>query len=1341
MEQESFLSDRLIESPRRHLRSIAVSVFLASSFGMGTAYAQATNYDLLVNHEAGFTYDGVEEGASNVNGPIGGEFTYRAKVRINGAGGRSVPNAQLKEVLPAGSIFNGADLPAGVTCQNLPGLGTEIAANHEILCTIPQITSDAFVNVDFRVILPNQSAGWTARASVSAPNNTEPPSGLGNHENIARNITVYQAADLKVEFTAPAKANPFTTVTEGSNINYAIQVTNKNGTYGKDLVAGEQVVVRFEQPAGVTFGNTSPGGAAWNCSKSGTPAVWTCTYNVTATINKGSNLPSLTIPAGANTLGDVAAAVSVSSRSTTGNELRDVEPDDNIDQVSVKVVDDPSTNVTLAKGVTPTLIDEKITTGQTVTYTITPRWASGTANPGDLTVTDQIPAGVTINTLNSNGWTCNPAPINSGATLTCTFPEGHADYPVRGGNFPAITLTGQAVVPTPLPNPKEITNTARVSAANEDPSRTDDNEATAKITISNKVNLRAAKAALSSTGGSVTLAKNGDVLTYRIRVTNPGPLAVLPSQEITVTDNLSSNLEYLGLVTAASASVGSNPNSAGNWTCTNNSVPLNPVGAPLSCTNSSGLAAANATSDLFIRVKVTGLGPDVVTKLNNTASLTGVTGRDTFTAITTNNAQISVSEKPADLAITKTHAVTSDEGVGTAADPAKSGDLVTYTLTVTNSGTPAANQPAGTVVVEDKITNLITNQYKDVPFSIAPITGGAGPALGTIARDFLVVSVAGAPTDAPDAYTCDLGTYNGSQPNADLKCTFKNMPLNATYTITVRAKQFVDPYVGLVAHVPTGVTADGKRGIVSNTATVNSPDTVNTGGQTKTSETTNVVMTGWTDLTVAKAASPLNGNNNPEASAGGAITYTVTATNSGPSAANLMTLEDTLPLGSYWVGGAPVIAHSGTCGIGAADGVAYADNLLIDASNQKMVCAWPNNSPAGQRTVSYKLRSAHDAVGPLHNEVEVSTRTEELNYDNNTAEVDVLLTKPQVDVLVEMRHSADGIALGESTTYTITVTNNQGSSSYATNVVLKDRFHGQLQLADGTLIDSSAFFEFGSITSVSSTGRDNGAAPFSTTNCTSDNTANAGGLECTFASMAPGESVNISFTMKADSLPVGNAVGTIFHNASVSAAYEDLDGIIVTDNNQTTDRTSTYDPQLVDDPNNPPKVIDLALTKSVTNTEPVEAGKPLGAGGFITYSLLVKNMEAASSGLISTDGKVVDVLPRGLVLQQDSLPTPACSYTPGTRTIECEVGTLNPQAEKAFDFRVQLSTPYTGTSPVVNEAEVRSPFDPVPGNNRSKTSTPVQLPPAPVPGLSLFGIAALALMMLFAHARVRRRMN
>ncbi|NOK07302.1 DUF11 domain-containing protein, partial [Myxococcus xanthus] len=140
----------------------------------------------------------------------------------------------------------------------------------------------------------------------------------------------------------------------------------------------------------------------------------------------------------------------------------------------------------------------------------------------------------------------------------------------------------------------------------------------------------------------------------------------------------------------------------------------------------------------------------------------------------------------------------------------------------------------------------------------------------------------------------------------------------------------------------------------------------------------------------------------------------VRAKNNGPSSAENVWLKDTLPAGTVLIG-TPTATGGGTCDPVGSDGTL---NCRWGTTGASMLLA-----NGGQYEVTYRLRptAAWTAGQVLNNEVEIGTATDEPNLANNKAQAQVELTQPELDVLVSMAHSADAIALGAETTYTITV--------------------------------------------------------------------------------------------------------------------------------------------------------------------------------------------------------------------------------------------------------------------------------------------------------------------------------
>jgi len=382
------------------------------------------------------------------------------------------------------------------------------------------------------------------------------------------------------------------------------------------------------------------------------------------------------------------------------------------------------------------------------------------------------------------------------------------------------------------------------------------------------------------------------------------------------------------------------------------------------------------------------------------------------------------------------------------------------------------------------------------------------------------------------------------------------------------------------------------------------------------------------------------------------------------------------------------------------------------------------------------LRSSPDAKADdkLNNTVDVTTTTEELRTDNNQAKAEVTLKRAELDVLINMQHTADALVLGDDTIYTITVTNN--GPSYATQVKMTDLFPSSLEIG-GQQYPSSATFSYNGITALSTQVGAGGtpkdlmasAATLCEQPATGAETTSPLQLVCTFAKLAPNETVTIKFKMTATKLPDGHDTGTIFHNAKVELHEQEYlsNGNDVLFNNVTSDRTSarrTEDTPL-------PEVADLGLTKEA-DSEVSKNSPALKAGDALVYTLTVTNHGPEKS----TAGQVRDTLPKGL----DYVSSPGCDFNSGTRLITCEVGALEKDDVKVFTVNTTVSKPYMGGPLVENEAEVFAEGDPNPSNNKSKTKTKVFKPVEAIPTMGEWGLMLLmATLAGLGATRLRRR--
>lgn len=1168
----------------------------------GAVWAQAT--DILVNQDA------VPASAS---GPAGGTFHYVVTVRHNT--GSAATGVVLTDKLPVGSVFQSVTTtPAGMACTPNLAPGTAITAgNQTVQCNLGTMAVNTTKVVDFEVVLPSVSTNWINNASVTRNETDSDPS----NDALDRRITTTEAADLALSVATNPAAPAGNPLTPGQPYRYVVDVNNQ-GPIG--IPAGGRVEVTFSVPTGAAF--TRVGGTnGWTCSPTAsnaspltspgapTPAtVVTCSRS--GAVANGAAVPSLEVEAAPNVTGSITTSFSVKGYKDTSTEMPDGQPANNTGSAEVNVAGDAS-DVSITKTVNG---GTTYAIGDQVTYTVRPRLNGGTSLVGvPVQVVDTLGAGLSFASASGTGWICN----NAGQVITCDLPE------YTGGNFtnlPTISVVANVLQTGTLPNTVTVATPSRT-----DSDTTNNAPGNVFITATNVADLQITKSASNYVNGQGIAVPIGQTYQYRLTARNRGPLAIAPAAatvpaapSIVITDTVPNGVTLTGLNAASGA----------GWTCS--ALPLVGPGT-FTCERTAGLGVNANAPDIVVDAVRTTAGSATNNACVKFSPETGGTREDPWYTdpnhgINCQGIGVGASDQSpgnevqADLSILKTF----DKPTVPA------GEVLTYTLVVTNSGP----NPATNVSLRDVLPSLVTSAAAPGIVSVATTAGTCTPS---------------GPSNVNTAtLLCSLGTLNSGT--------------SATVTVAIR------PTVAQTAQRP-------------NTATAYSPEVVDPalGNNTTTVQSE---VTARVDLVASKTVSPT-----PTAISGEPVTYVVRAKNNGPSSAENVWLKDELPANAILIG-TPVASNGGVCdAIPAGNGGTL--NCRWGATGNSVFLA-----NGGQYEVTYRLRAA-GAWAPgvkLSNTVEIGTVTDEPVLTNNKAVAEIALSQPELDILVSMAHSADAIALGAETTYTITVKNS--GPSFGTNVVMTDTF----PVTHPTNGASSATFSFTGGLTVDKGG-----------SCTAPAVgATSGGVTCTFPGLAKDEVATITFKMKATSLPAGAASGTIFHKAVVSVSETEFlqGGQNTLVNNTTYDQTSTK---------RDPIATDLSVNKAGPDG-------PIAEGADVDYVLTVRN----NGTLTSNGAQVVDPLPAGLTF----VSSPDC-VAAGT-TVTCSVGELTAGSSRQFRFKTRLAQPYNGNGPLVNTATLDAPGDTDPTNNTSTKTTTVRPKPdaiTAVPTLSQWALILLSCLL------------
>lgn len=360
--------------------------------------------------------------------------------------------------------------------------------------------------------------------------------------------------------------DPFTVGQTGT---YTITVGNTGNTATVGTVTVTDTI-----PQGLGVASTS--GKGWNCSGVGTVI---CTQ--TTTLPPNSSYPPILITV--NVLGGLSSVTNF---------------------VNVSGGGDPNSHSAndLANVLAPVLAISKshtgnFTVGQTGTYTITVSNTGTVGTQGVVTVNDNLPNGMTLNSATGTGWNCSGTQF-----VACT----RSDSLAANSSYPAISVavnvgnSGSSVV-----------NTAGVSGGGDLSSHS----------ASDSTSINAPVLAITKTHtGDFSVGQPGN---YTITVSNTGSVATVGT--VTVTD-------FMPFTLTATAFSGS------GWVCS---------GLPttfLTCTRSDSLAAGSSYPPLIVTT-VAGGGGNIV----NNASVTG--GGDGLTHTASDPTNVLTPT----LALTKSH--------------------------------------------------------------------------------------------------------------------------------------------------------------------------------------------------------------------------------------------------------------------------------------------------------------------------------------------------------------------------------------------------------------------------------------------------------------------------------------------------------------------------------------------------------------------------------------------------------------------------------------------------------------------------------------------------------------
>jgi len=329
-----------------------------------------------------------------------------------------------------------------------------------------------------------------------------------------------------------------------------------------------------------------------------------------------------------------------------------------------------------------------------------------------------------------------------------------------------------------------------------------------------------------------------------------------------------------------------------------------------------------------------------------------------------------------------------------------------------------------------------------------------------------------------------------------------------------------------------------------------------------------------------------------------------------------------------------------------------------------LACNIGNLGNGVQQTIQVVFKASNALQGTtITNSANGSTSTTDSNLSNNTANASMAISPPALDLIINKKDSVDPVAVGNNTTYTITVSNSGPSDS------------------EGPVITDN----------LPATGLSFVSASPSIGSCTTPVVGSIGGIvSCTLARFPANSTATVDVVMKAINK------GVYINSASISSIEVTNGWESPTTNNavseQTTVRTKT-DMQVV---SKTPSVNSPNIRDNFTYLIKVRNNNNTGAG-------LSEADNVVLSDTLPTDMELTGVPSLNLIAGTTSLFS--CTGVAGAKNFTCNLGTVSLGAKVDVLVPVQLTRVTSIPQTFTNTATVKtSSLDINPGNNSNSSN-------------------------------------
>ena len=559
---------------------------------------------------------------------------------------------------PSGSLTLSFPAPPGLVNINAPGCtfsspnyACTIAGPLAVGASATQVFSGQIAVAAGSTITPSGSVASTAPLDPVAGNNTA-----------VFNTSVTAGSDVRIGKSRAPGGN----LLVGQAASFTL-----SPSYTGDSPSG--LTITDVVPANYTVGAVASSQNGWSCSVAGQTV--TCTRPAGSGAGNNVALGNVVIPVTAASPGGPVNSASIAASSPT-----DPDPANNTATDGGATILAPTVDLRANKsGPSPALV----VVGSTYAYNISASNIGTAAFYGTLVMTDELPAGLRVDSYTLNGWACLPAaPVVGPATITCQR-SYTAGAPLGvGATSPAVVLNTTAM------GTGSINNRMTVSSPDANIADLNPGNDTANVLVTGSSGPDAADLRVLKTASPGTVAA-GDVLSYRLEIVNDGPQ---PSNTITLSDDFTALMNNsVGATGAGYVAHTVTANAASGVSCSTASI--SSTGRRLTCTITS-LPVCTAGGNCPVIVVEVRPGGNGGSRSNSATAISSVTADP---ELGNNTGTVDSTVTPmADVTVSKT------------ATPANvpAGQNLSYVVTATNLNNGLSQ--AETVTITDTLPNNVT---------------------------------------------------------------------------------------------------------------------------------------------------------------------------------------------------------------------------------------------------------------------------------------------------------------------------------------------------------------------------------------------------------------------------------------------------------------------------------------------------------------------------------------------------------------------------------------------------------------------------------------------------------